>query len=91
MKKSYTLEELLKINSQAKCLRCGQCCIAYDVPEINKRGFTACQHLSFKGDIAFCNIYETRPESCRIFIIAGKDGECAIGRIQRQKKGEKND
>lgn len=75
---------------QTKCLRCGQCCIAYDVPEINKRGFTACPHLVFgDGGIASCNIYETRPESCKIFTIAGKDGECVIGKIQMQKyKGD---
>ena len=43
------------------CLRCGECCrtmspLSHPNP---------CPHLSMKGNIAICGIYEHRPEECK--------------------------
>jgi len=40
-----------------KCNRCGWCC-----------EYRGCEHLSYDEDEkAVCNIYENRPQECRVF------------------------
>lgn len=59
-----------------KCKQCGQCCktvgeIAGVLPlqlllilQPNKNGH--CQHLGYKNGKAYCRIYNTRPDICRV-------------------------
>lgn len=44
------------------CLRCGDCCTRFTIPEINKPAGERCFNLS---DDNFCMIYDTRPDMCR--------------------------
>ncbi len=46
------------------CDGCTVCCKNMGVDELNKPRYTWCQHCEIgKG----CNIYDTRPESCRVY------------------------
>lgn len=49
-------------SSDIKCLRCGTCCTAFDIKEINKEAGERCKHLSPDNK---CTIYEKRPWGCR--------------------------
>jgi hypothetical protein len=46
-----------------KCLHCGDCCIRFEIPEINKRAGVRCQYLTDKN---LCSIYykSERPMVC---------------------------
>lgn len=44
------------------CLQCGDCCVRFEIPEINKPPGVRCQYLNEKNR---CKIYKDRPEICR--------------------------
>lgn len=72
---------------EGKCVRCGECCFAFEVPEISKPDRTWCRHFERgSGSIGVCKIYDSRPQSCRIFILAGVDGECILGKAIRKAR-----
>jgi len=72
---------------KTKCLRCGECCFAFDVPELQKPSHEWCRHFSRDADVGICNIYNNRPKSCRVFILpAGKGGSCVLGAYIMQMK-----
>ena len=55
------------------CTQCGHCCkIMHLVPELTHldRGDSVCVHLSEENQ---CNIYDTRPERCRISVAFGNE------------------
>ena len=45
-----------------KCLQCGDCCIRFDVTEIDKPAGVRCQYLDIENR---CSIYENRPLTCK--------------------------
>jgi len=52
------------------CGACTVCCTSLGVPEVNKPRDIECSHLCGQG----CGIYESRPESCRVFDCLWKQG-----------------
>ena len=46
------------------CDGCTACCKVLKIRELNKPGNTWCQHCKLGEG---CGIYETRPESCRVY------------------------
>ena len=48
-----------------KCLKCGSCCIFFDVSTLNKKANEPCKFLDIPT--GKCNNYEDRPEVCRNF------------------------
>lgn len=68
-----TAEALQEINH---CGNCTYCCNAMKVRELDKPANTWCTHCR-KG--SGCTIYETRPESCRVY-------ECLWLRSQQMDK-----
>jgi len=48
--------------TKIECLKCGTCCIAFDIKEIGKKAGERCRYLS---DDKTCAIYEKRPWGCR--------------------------
>lgn len=76
----------MMVSIGSRCLRCGECCYAFEVPEINKPGMSQCKHFSRdENGLGVCHIYSKRPFSCRIFILPDADGVCALGKIKRRK------
>jgi len=75
------------MKKKVKCLRCGECCYAFEVPEIKKHNHQRCPY--FSRDIegrGICDIYNNRPYSCRIFILpADESGNCALGNVLTEK------
>ena len=59
--------------SRRACGECKACCTTCVVPELDKGINTPCVHLVQTG----CGIYETRPESCRIYNCAWLHGHFA--------------
>lgn len=49
--------------TENRCGECKSCCIAFDIPELDKSQGAPCQHLCAKG----CGIYARRPLTCRNF------------------------
>lgn len=58
------------------CDGCTACCKIMKIRELNKPGNTWCQHCKIGVG---CGIYDTRPESCRVF-------ECVWLQTQRGDK-----
>lgn len=58
------------------CDGCTLCCKLLKIHELNKAGNTWCQHCRIG---AGCDIYDTRPESCRVY-------ECLWLKTQRGAK-----
>lgn len=56
--------------SRRACGECRACCTTCAVHEIDKPVNTPCQHLCERG----CAIYESRPNSCRIYDCAWLQG-----------------
>ena len=50
-----------------ECIRCGKCCYVYDKHPKKGGKRIACEHLRFENEIAVCDIYEDRPETCSEF------------------------
>lgn len=46
-----------------ECQRCGLCCEKWG--QINPDENGRCSELEYRDGIAFCRIYETRPDNCR--------------------------
>lgn len=71
-----------------KCLRCGFCCYAWEVRELNKPEKTFCKYLKYEkhGEkiVATCTIYHKKPKECRIFNIASEK-ICPIGKVMIEK------
>ena len=46
-----------------KCLMCGDCCIRFEIPELNKPAGRRCQHLTSENK---CDIWDKpeRPNIC---------------------------
>ena len=66
-----------------KCLHCGDCCIRFEILEINKPAGFRCQHLTEEN---LCSIYD-KPE--RPMVCYKHDypaSVCPIG-LQNQKEG----
>lgn len=49
------------LGKQRKCGECKACCTAIAVKELRKPFMAHCEHECQKG----CNVYESRPDSCR--------------------------
>ena len=62
------------------CLQCGDCCLRFDVPEVNKEAGERCQYLTVENK---CAIYTKRPQICRQHDYPAS--VCPIG-IEKQKK-----
>ena len=45
------------------CVRCGDCCIRFEIPELNKRAGVICQHLTENN---LCKLWDKpeRPKVC---------------------------
>ena len=71
-----------------KCLRCGECCFAFEVPEIQKPSFQKCPYYKITRGKGTCSIYRNRPYSCRIFVLPDVNGNCALGAIIKERKEE---
>lgn len=52
----------LKVIQPKSCGECTECCRLLEVVELSKPAHVPCEHIG-KG----CEIYETRPQSCRNF------------------------
>ena len=53
----HTSEKMLsRYKRQGDCNRCGKCCIVQ-----------GCEHLSFQGGLAICNIYKNRFDYCKLW------------------------
>lgn len=46
------------------CGECGECCVRFDIPELNKAAGKTCRHFN-SG--AGCTIYDDRPNTCRAY------------------------
>jgi len=46
-----------------QCLRCGDCCIRFEIPELNKRAGVRCRHLTENN---LCELWDKpeRPKIC---------------------------
>ena len=65
---SESVNESRKPNEKRRtCGECTLCCKLLPVEEIDKEGFTKCQHLKFK---VRCSIYNERPVSCLMWSCA---------------------
>jgi hypothetical protein len=53
------------MNKPLICLKCGVCCIFFDISSLNKKGNTPCAFLDINS--GRCNNYENRPNVCRDF------------------------
>ncbi len=61
--------------SERRCRSCTACCSIPAIPELNKPAWTDCVHLgALPNGMRGCTIYETRPEPCRAFVCAWKQG-----------------
>lgn len=58
------------MNPKRNCGPCRECCIVLDVEALAKPADSPCDHLCGDG----CAIYDLRPESCRVFTCAWKEG-----------------
>ena len=56
------------------CGPCRVCCRLPDIPELNKPINTWCRHIDLESDDAPCRIYDHRPDVCRAFDCAWKQG-----------------
>lgn len=48
-----------------RCLKCGTCCIFFDISTLNKKAKEPCHFLDI--NTGKCNNYEKRPTVCRDF------------------------
>ena len=53
-----------------QCGECRECCIVLEVDAMRKPADVPCRHLCGKG----CGIYSRRPESCKVFTCAWREG-----------------
>lgn len=56
------------------CGPCRVCCRLPDIPELNKPINTWCRHIDLESKTAPCRIYDHRPDVCRVFECAWKQG-----------------
>ncbi len=56
------------------CGPCRVCCRLPDIPELNKPINTWCRHIDLESTDAPCRIYDHRPDVCRAFDCAWKQG-----------------
>ena len=68
-----------------KCLQCGDCCIRFEIPELNKPAGQRCQHLTENNK---CDIWDKaeRPKICWTH-----DYPASICPIGLKNKGGNND
>lgn len=53
------------MENSLKCLKCGICCIFFDISTLNKKANVPCVFLDI--NTGKCNNYEKRPDACRDF------------------------
>src|SRR5258708_3098175 len=61
----HRYSQMLQLIPGRECGDCPQCCIlpAIDKPKFQKQPASVCRHCEDGG----CNIYETRPQTCRTY------------------------
>lgn len=63
-----------------ECGACRACCTVHGVVELDKAPHTRCAHVDNKKG---CTIYETRPDSCRVYVCGWLAGSYGDGQASR--------
>lgn len=73
----------------SNCVGCGWCCVAFNVPAVDKSAGHACEYLEYIGHANqgyyVCSIHERKPQMCREFSTPGS--RCPIGAEKLNKCG----
>lgn len=58
-----TFRKVLEMTN-LQCRKCGQCCVKFEIPELEKKENERCKYLTEDN---LCSIYADRPKICRDF------------------------